>query len=266
MLELVDLSYRYPGYARIVLQDVNLRLDDGEIVGLVGPNEAGKSTLCLVASGLAPASIGGELRGAVIVDGAPIAGRATHELAELVGLVFQNPNTQRSGVTGTVFEEVALGAVNLGLPVGETILRTREAMDRLRISDLADRHPAQLSGGQVQIVAIASILAMRPKHLILDEPTAQLDPLGTGLVAAALRAVADGGTALLVAEHKTDLLAAICSRVVALDGGAVVRDGPASDVLADPRLFELGVEPPSAVRLAALAAERGVALPADVAS
>ena len=262
MIELVGVSYRYPGYSRLVLKDLSLRIEDGEIVGLVGANESGKSTLCLVASGLAPASIGGVLKGTVSIDGVSIAGRPTHELAELVGLVFQNPNTQRSGVTGTVFEEVALGAVNLGLPVAETIARTRDALERLRIAQLAERHPAQLSGGQVQIVAIASILAMRPRHLILDEPTAQLDPEGTQIVAEALRRVAETGTALLVAEHKTDVLAAVCTRVMAIDAGAIVRDGPAAEVLADPALEALGVEPPSAVRIERAAAERGLALPA----
>src|SRR2546428_4641022 len=107
MLELRDASYRYAGYATPVLHDINLTLGDGEIVGLVGPNEAGKSTLCLVASGLAPASVGGQLTGEVRLDGDPISGLATHELASRIGLVFQNPNTQRSGVTATVVQEVA---------------------------------------------------------------------------------------------------------------------------------------------------------------
>ena len=263
MLELTEVSYRYPGYARQVLRDVHLRIEDGDIVGLVGANESGKSTLCLVASGLAPASIGGVLKGTVSIDGVSIADRPTHELAELTGLVFQNPNTQRSGVTGTVFEEVALGSVNLGLPVAETLARTREALARLRIAGLADRHPAQLSGGQAQIVAIASILAMRPRHLVLDEPTAQLDPEGTGIVGEALRRVAEGGTGLLIAEHKTDLLAAVCTRAIAIDGGAIVRDGPTDEVLGDPSMAELGVEPPSAVRLRRAASERGLALPAS---
>jgi len=266
MLELVDVSYRYPGYARLVLRDLNLRIDDGEIVGLVGANESGKSTLCLVASGLAPASVGGVLKGSVMVDGAPLAGRPTHELAALVGLVFQSPNTQRSGVTGTVFEEVALGPVNLGLPVAETLARTREALALLRIADLADRNPAELSGGQAQLVAIASILAMRPRHLVLDEPTAQLDPEGTRLVGEALRALAGTGTALLIAEHKTDLLDGLCQRVVALEAGAMVLDGPAAETLGSPKLEALGVEPPSAVRLRRAAAERGLTLPAGAAA
>jgi energy-coupling factor transporter ATP-binding protein EcfA2 len=265
MLVLEGVSYRYPGYARQVLHEVSLRIDDGEIVGLVGPNEAGKSTLCLVASGLAPASIGGQLQGVVRVDGASLAGLPTHELAERVGLAFQNPNTQRSGVTGTVFEEVALGPVNLGLSVAETVERTRHALAALGLEALAERDPSRLSGGQAQLVAIASLLAMEPRHLVLDEPTAQLDPEGTRLVGEALRRLAATGAALLIAEHKTDLLDGLCGRVVAVDGGEVVLDGPAAEVLADPRLEAIGVEPPARVRLDRALAERGLSLPAGAA-
>jgi len=264
MLELHEVSYRYPGYARQVLAGIELTLADGEIVGLVGPNEAGKSTLCLVASGLAPASVGGTLAGEVRIDGRSIAGRRPYELASSVGLVFQNPNTQRSGVSATVFEEVALGPVNLGLDVAETVERTRWALATLGIADIAGRDPMRLSGGQAQLVAIASILAMRPPHLVLDEPTAQLDPEGTRLVGEALRALAGTGTALLVAEHKTELLDAICQRVVALDGGRVALDGPAAMVLEDPRLDAIGVERPARVRIASALAADGLVAPGAI--
>jgi energy-coupling factor transporter ATP-binding protein EcfA2 len=258
MLELQGVSYRYAGYAKEVLHDVDLRLDAGEIVGLVGPNEAGKSTLCLVASGLAPASIGGTLRGTLTIDGRPTAGLATHELAELVVVGFQNPNTQRSGIAATVFEEIALGPMNLGLPVGETVERTREAIARLRLEPLIRRDPLRLSGGQSQLVGIASLLAMRPRHIILDEPTAQLDPAGTRLVGDALRALAEAGTSLLIAEHKTDLLDGLCGRIVVVDGGRIVRDGPTAEVFDDPALAELGVEPPARARLTRALRERGL--------
>jgi energy-coupling factor transport system ATP-binding protein len=250
MLALTDVSYRYAGYANEVLHDVNLRLDDGEIVGVVGPNESGKSTLCLVSSGLAPASIGGSLRGTLTIDGLPTTGLATHELAERVVVGFQNPNTQRSGIAATVFEEIALGPMNLGLPVRETVERTREAIDRLRLEAIIRRDPQRLSGGQSQLVGIASLLAMRPRHVILDEPTAQLDPAGTQLVGAALRALADSGTSLLIAEHKTDLLDGLCTRIVAIDDGRIVLEGRTGTVFEDARLADLGVEPPSRVRLA----------------
>ncbi|HEY8845941.1 MAG TPA: ABC transporter ATP-binding protein, partial [Candidatus Limnocylindrales bacterium] len=167
MLQLTAATYRYAGYAKPVLHDVDLRLDDGEIVGLVGPNEAGKSTLCLVASGLAPASIGGNLTGTLTLDGTPAAGLKTHELAQRVVVAFQNPNTQRSGIAATVFEEIALGPMNLGLAVAETVARTREAIARLHIEHLVSRDPLRLSGGQAQLVAIASLLSMRPRHIIL---------------------------------------------------------------------------------------------------
>jgi energy-coupling factor transport system ATP-binding protein len=266
MLQLRGVSYRYAGYARPVLHEIDLTLRDGEIVGLVGPNESGKSTLCLVASGLAPGSIGGELTGGGLsIDGEPMAGRALHEFSTRVGIGFQNPATQLSGVTGSVFEEIALGPMNLGLPARETVARVKEAMRTLAIEHLAEREPRRLSGGQGQLVVIASLLAMRPPHLVLDEPTAQLDPEGTQAVGRALRDLAATGTALLVAEHKTDLLDALCGRVVVIDDGRLVLDGPAADVLADPSLPGRGVDPPSRVRLRNAIAAAGlppVALPA----
>src|SRR4029079_12373456 len=224
MLELTGATYRYAGYAKPVLHEVDLRRDDGEIVGLVGPNEAGKSTLCLVASGLAPASIGGSLSGSLTLGGGPAAGLETYQLAERVVVGFQNPNTQRSGIAATVFEEIALGPMKLGLARAEDVDRTHEAIARLRLEPLVRRDPLRLSGGQAQLVGIASLLAMRPRHGILDEPPAQLDPAGTQLVGEALRELAAGGTSLLIAEHKTDLLDGLCSRIVAVDGGRIALD------------------------------------------
>jgi energy-coupling factor transport system ATP-binding protein len=259
VLEFEGVSYRYAGYATPVLHDIDLTLAAGEIVGLVGANESGKSTLCLVASGLAPGSIGGALvSGEVRIDGRPMSGTPLHEYATLVGIGFQNPATQLSGVTGSVFEEIALGPMNLGLTRRETVERVDAAMATLAIEHLAEREPRRLSGGQGQLVVIASLLAMRPPHLVLDEPTAQLDPEGTRLVGEAIRALAATGTALLIAEHKTDLLDGLCSRVIALDDGRVVIDGPAAATLEDPRLHDLGVDRPARVRLAEALLARGL--------
>jgi energy-coupling factor transporter ATP-binding protein EcfA2 len=187
-----------------------------------------------------------------------MAGRRTYELAERVVVGFQNPNTQRSGIASTVFEEVALGPMNLGLPAPETVERTRAALAMLRLESIAERHPAQLSGGQAQLVGIASLLAMRPGHVILDEPTAQLDPAGTRLVGRALHQLALAGTSLLIAEHKTDLLDGLCERIVVLDDGQIVADGPPASVFADPSLTELGVAPPARLRLERALAGSGV--------
>jgi len=257
-LTLESITYRYAGTGRASLSDVSLELADGEVVGVVGGNEAGKTTLCLVASGLAPRSIGGTLTGRVLIDGQPTTDRAMHELAASVGICFQNPATQLSQVADTVFEEVAFGPLNLGLARGEVIRRVTESLAAIGITELGERDPRRLSGGQMQLVAVAGLLAMGPRHLVLDEPVAQLDPEGRALVAEALRKLAAAGTGLLITEHDTDLLAGLCSRVVVVDRGKVVASGPAADMLADPRLDDWGVEPPARVRLQRALAAAGV--------
>ena len=258
MLRLTSVSYRYAGSNRLSLRDVSLELGDGEVVGVVGASEAGKTTLCLVASGLAPRSIGGLLSGSVLIDGHSTADLPMHELAALVGISFQNPATQLSQVADTVFEEVAFGALNLGLARDEVIKRVTEALAAVGITDLGERDPRRLSGGQMQLVAVAGLLAMRPRHLVLDEPVAQLDPEGRALVADALRKLAAAGTGLLITEHDTDLLVGLCSRVVVIDGGALVAAGPTSAVLGDARLDRWGVEPPARIRLSRALAKAGV--------
>jgi energy-coupling factor transporter ATP-binding protein EcfA2 len=255
VITLESVSYRYAGAARASIRDVSVGLHDGEVLGLVGASEAGKSTVCLVASGLAPRTIAGSLVGRVLIDGADVAGRPMHALAQDVAIAFQNPSTQLSRVTTTVYEEVAFGPMNLGLPRIEVLRRTEEAIDTLAINDLAPRDPSHLSGGQQQLVAIAGLLAMAPRHLILDEPTAQLDPAGSALVSGALTRLAASGQSILVVEQKVDLLSLICHNVVVMDGGTVVMSGAARDVLGNPRLRDLGVAEPSDVRLRRLAAD-----------
>ena len=255
MLTLQAVGYRHAGALQPSLRDVDLELPDGEVVGLVGASESGKTTVCLVASGLAPRTVGGRLYGRVLLDGVDAEPLTMDQLASRVGIAFASPATQLSGVTVTVYEEVAFGPMNLGLPLAEVVERTGAALAALRIDALAERDPARLSGGQQQLVAIAGLLALRPGHLVLDEPTAQLDPAGTAMVADALAGLARDGSSILVAEQKTDLLARICARVVVLERGRVVLDDAAAAVLADPRLPDLGVAPPAPVRLERAAAE-----------
>jgi energy-coupling factor transporter ATP-binding protein EcfA2 len=256
MLSLESVTYRYAGAARPSLHEVSLTFGDGEVVGIAGRSDAGKTTLCLVASGLAPRTVGGEMNGRLLLDGADAAPLAIHQLTGRIGIAFASPTTQLSGVAATVYEEVAFGPMNLGLPRSEVIERTGQALATLHIEALAARDPAHLSGGQQQLVAIAGLLALRPAHLVLDEPTAQLDPAGTRLVGDRLAQLAADGISIVITEQKTDLLAAICTRVVVLDRGRIVLNGPAATILADPSLVELSVAPPPAVRLerAALAA------------
>ncbi len=249
-LAIAGATYRYAGTAHDVLEDVHLEIRPGRVVGLVGPNEAGKSTLCLVASGMAPASIGGRLQGSVTIEGEETRDLKPHELAQRCGVLFQNPTTQLSGTAMTVWEELAFGPRNLGLPVAEIVERVAWALAALGIEALAPKDPARLSGGQAQLVALASVLALRPAYLVLDEPTSQLDPQGTRLVGEALAHLAgETGTGILLVEHKTELLAAMADEVAVLEAGRVVETGPAAVVLSDPALSELGVEAPALVRL-----------------
>ncbi|MGH2483768.1 MAG: energy-coupling factor ABC transporter ATP-binding protein [Candidatus Limnocylindria bacterium] len=256
MLSLEAVSYRYAGARAPSLVEVSLVLGPGEVVGLVGANGAGKTTMCLVAAGLAPRATGGALSGQVTVGGRRLADLPPGEVAAVVGIAFAS--AQLSGICSTVYEEVAFGPMNLGLPRNEIMARTVRALEAVAIPNLAARDPAHLSGGQQQLVVLAGLLAMEPQHLVLDEPTAHLDPVGTGLVGAAITRLAAGGASILIAEQKTDLLAAICGRVVALAQGQVALEGPAESVLADPRLERLGVDPPTSVRLQRLAVAAGV--------
>jgi energy-coupling factor transport system ATP-binding protein len=258
MLRLEAVSYRYAGARQPSLRGVSLDLADGEVLGLVGASEAGKTTLCLVAAGLAPRVVGGSLRGRVLLDGKDLAESQMHELSARLSIAFENPATQLSGVTDTVFEEVAFGPMNLGLPRDELLERTWEALAALRIDGLAERDPRRLSGGQQQLVAMAGLLAMRPRHLVLDEPTAQLDPAGTRLVSEAVSRLADDGVSILLAEHKTDLLAAVARRVIVVDAGTIALEGPTHEVLAEQRVLELGVAEPARLRIQRRARDAGI--------
>jgi len=256
MLRLESVTYRYAGARTSALADAELTLGEGEVVGLVGANDAGKTTTCLVASGLAPRAAGGSLVGRVTVDGRDLGRLTAGDVPALVGMALAS--VPLSGVCSTVYEEVAFGPMNLGLARNEVVARTAQALEALAIGPLADRDPDHLSGGQRQLVAIAGLLALRPGHLVMDEPTAHLDPAGTRLVGEAIGRLAADGASILITEQNTDLLARVCDRIVVVAGGRFVREGSTAHVLADPLLEELGVDPPTSVRLHRLAAVAGV--------
>ena len=256
-LQMRGATYAYAGTKATVLEGVDLDVEPGRVVAVVGPNESGKSTLCLVAAGLAPAAIGGRLRGSVVLDGQETASLKPYEAAQRCGILFQNPATQLSGTSATVWEELAFGPRNLGLSIDEVAERVEGAMTTLQIGGLAERDPHRLSGGQAQLVALASVVALRPSMLVLDEPTSQLDPAGTRLVGDALARLAETGAAVLLVEHKTGLVERVADQVILLVGGRVETVGPAATVLADPRLDEFGVDPPPSARITRALAAAG---------
>jgi energy-coupling factor transporter ATP-binding protein EcfA2 len=235
-----NVTYQYPLTEAPVLQDVNLRVEEGEFVALIGPNGAGKSTLCYTLAGFVPHFFKGELSGIVEVAGVESHNAVLSEWVLNVGLAFQNPFNQISGAKYTVFEELAFGLENNGVPREEMKTRVEEAMKLTGISDLADRSPYSLSGGQQQRVALSSILVMQPRVLVLDEPTSQMDPVGTREVFGVIRGMAERGMTVILAEHKVEWIAQFADRVIALKDGQILLDGPPSEVLTSPLLAEHG--------------------------
>ena len=231
IVDLKDVTYKYPLTDTPAMRNINLQVDEGEFVAVVGPNGAGKSTLCYTLAGFVPHFFKGELTGTVEVDGKDLYKSTLNEWVLHVGLAFQNPFNQISGAKYTVFEELAFGLENIGVPREEMISRVEEAMKLTGISDLADRSPYSLSGGQQQRVALTSILVMQPKVLVLDEPTSQMDPIGTREVLGVIRTMAERGLTVVLVEHKVEWIAEFADRVIALHEGQVLLEGTPSEVL-----------------------------------
>ncbi|MCL4269418.1 MAG: energy-coupling factor ABC transporter ATP-binding protein [Anaerolineales bacterium] len=239
-INLTNLTYKYPLTETPVLQNINLQINEGEFVAVVGPNGAGKSTLCYTLAGFVPHFFKGELTGSVEVAGASLLESTLDEWVLNVGLAFQNPFNQISGAKYSVFEEIAFGLENIGIPREEIKVRVEEAMVRTGIRELADRSPYSLSGGQQQRVALTSILVMKPKLLVLDEPTSQMDPIGTREVFGVIRKMAEEGMTVVLVEHKVEWIANFADRVVALKGGEILLEGKPNEVLTSELLSENG--------------------------
>lgn len=240
LVKIQDLTYQYPVTDSPALKGINLEIEKGEFVGLIGPNGAGKSTLSYALSGFIPHFFRGDLAGTVEVDGVTSQDASLPDWVLQVGLAFQNPFNQISGSKFTVFEEIAFGLENIGTPRGEMKRRVTEIMELTGISGLKDRSPYALSGGQQQRVALASILVMEPKVMVLDEPTSQLDPIGTRQVFEVIKELSDRGMTVLLTEHKIEWLAEFADRVVALDEGEIILEGSPESVLTSPLLLGRG--------------------------
>jgi len=263
MIALDAVTYTYPATAQPALREVSLSIPDGQFCAVIGANGAGKSTLCYALSGFIPHFFRGELSGRIRIDDVDTQAVTLAELVQRVGLVFQNPFNQMSGAKFTVREEVAFGLENLGVARAEMQTRIARTLERVGIADLADRSPFALSGGQQQRVAIASMLAMDPRVLVLDEPTSQLDPIGTREVFETIRAlIEERGTTVVLAEHKLEWIAAFADRLVVLAHGRIVMDSSPRQVLTAPELERYHIGVPRYVQAARAAREIGL-WPAD---
>ncbi|GAB2479700.1 ABC transporter ATP-binding protein [Promicromonospora xylanilytica] len=256
-----NLSYRYPATGAYALKDVSLTAGPGELVSIVGANGAGKTTLCAAIRGFVPHFYQGEVTGEVTVAGKRVAEHSIGELAGDVGFVFQNPFTQMSGVTTTVFDEIAYGLGNMGVSATETVERVERILGLSGLTEIRDRDPLKLSGGQQQRVALASVLVMDQPVLVLDEPTSQLDPRTTDEVFSLIMKTRAEGRTIILVEHKMEQIAELSDRVVLLDRGGVALDGTPSEVFGDPLCEELGTRLPESLYLKRALATSGLDLP-----
>ncbi|MFI1845403.1 ABC transporter ATP-binding protein [Streptomyces microflavus] len=243
MITFDQVSVVYDGADEPVLRDVNLVVDEGELCLVVGHTGVGKSTLLGAVNGLVPHFTGGTLYGTVTVDGRTTAGHPPRELADVVGVVGQDPLD--GFVTDTVEEELAYAMEQLAIPPAVMRKRVEETLDLLGLADLRHRALYELSGGQQQRVAIGSVLTAHPRVLVLDEPTSALDPTAAEEVLAAVtRLVHDLGVTVLLAEHRLERVVQYADRVIHLPGDGRVVSGPPADVFATssiaPPIVELG--------------------------
>ena len=245
-----DLTFTYAGNSRPSLRNVNLTQRAGEMIGIMGASGAGKSTLAKVLNKIVPELEGGDLRGVVVVNGKSTADWRVCDLAADVGMVFQDFESQLFSTT--VAHEVAFAMERVGMPRQQIIARLGPALEAVGLRGFEDRDPTTLSGGQKQRLAIASVLALRPRVVVLDEPTTDLDPEGRAEVFALIRRLREEGISLIVIEHEAEELRQ-CDRVVILREGAIIAEGTPAMVMPQIELLEeCGINAPGLDRVVRL--------------
>ena len=258
MIEIKDFTFRYRESAEPVVEGVNLSIPDGAFVGITGSAGSGKSTLTYAMNGIIPHCYPGDFFGSVIVGGLDTCNVSLTDISQIVGSVCQDIDSQI--VTSIVEDEMLYGLENFGVPHDQIESRVDEALADMGISDLRDRVIASLSGGQKQKVAIASILALKPQVLMLDEPTAELDPASSLQVFSLLaRYAREHGTTVVVVEQKIALLSQFADMLVIVDDGKIrFADTPANVLAHSEELLEIGVNCPRSTTLMNRLAKAGI--------
>ena len=256
-IELKDVTYKYPYTKDPALRNVTCSFEKGKFYGVIGENGGGKTTLCNVIRGLIPHFYLGKLEGEVLVEGKDIRDWDTAELCSRIGYVFQNPFTQISGIKPTVFEEVAIGLENLGVPKDEMLERVTKVCEQLDIGHLIKNNPNELSGGQRQRVAFASIIAMDTETLVIDEPTSQLDPEGTENVFNIINQLKHSNKTIILVEHKIDLIAEFCDEILVMENGTIAYSGPTKEILAKRELMDHNAAIPEVAKFGHAMADAG---------
>ncbi|MCD6591068.1 MAG: ABC transporter ATP-binding protein [Candidatus Aenigmarchaeota archaeon] len=239
-----------------ILRNINLDVNDGEFVGIVGPTGSGKTTFALCLNGIIPHLIKGKFSGDVEVSGKNTKSFEVFDLAKSIGLIFQDPDSQIFSIT--VEDEIAFGLENMGLEKNEIKRRVDGVLNALKIKDLKEKETFALSQGQKQKVCMASVLAMDPEILVLDEPTSQLDFRGTKEVYRILKDMNKKGKTIIVIEHKVEWLLKYADRILVLDRGNFVLNGKPSEVFRNPKLEKIGIEIPKAFRIEKFLKKSGI--------
>ncbi len=242
-----NLTYYYPGSTKPALENISLNVREGEFLIITGPSGSGKSTLIRTFNGLIPHFYKGRFEGRVLVFGVDTRRVSVAELSKKVGMVFQDPENQI--LTLSVEREVAFGLENLGVDPKEIKYRVDEALRNLRINHLRYRVPFELSIGEQQKVVVASVLAMKPKILVFDEPTAHMDPLSALVFVEILGELNSRGYTIIVVEHRLDLLVKYANRIVVLKDGRIVKAGDPLEVLSDENIENFGINTPKYITL-----------------
>lgn len=248
IIETSNLFYTYPGGTKPSIADVSIRIEKGEFTLITGPSGCGKTTVCRCFNGLIPHFYQGEMKGKVMVAGLDVSEHPTYELAQHVGLVFQNPENQLFALS--VEKDVAFGLENLGVPREEMRKTVDWALQLAAIYNLRERAPHELSGGQQQRVAIASVLAMKPQVIVLDEPTSFLDPISAKRIFEVIHELNRNlGITVVLVEHRLDLTAKYADHIIVMDQGKVLLDGEPHRILRSEETRLVGVGIPKATRL-----------------
>lgn len=258
IIRLENITYKYPLSDKPCLNDISLELEAGKFYGLIGENGSGKTSLCNLIRGFIPHFFQGELTGTAEVFGKDIREYSLGELALKIGYIFQNPFNQISGVKDNVYEEVAYGLENFGVERDEIIRRVDEVLELTGIEHLKDKNPFELSGGQQQRVALASVIILKPEILVIDEPTSQLDPVGTELVFEIIKKMKEEGKTVILVEHKMELVAEYADEIIVLENNKLYKSGDKQEIFKEADLETHGVRIPELAKLGLLLKDRGV--------